>query len=286
MARSWPSPDRRGRHACAVSRTRRYRIPTRPPGAGAEPLERLLIVNADDFGMSPGVNRGIFEAHERGIVTSASLMVHRPAAAEAAAYGARHPALGLGLHVDLGEWVYQDGSWIPRYEIVPTADGRAIERELDRQLRRFRRLTGRAPTHLDSHQHVHRCEPARGVALARAAALGIPLRSCDDRIRHCGDFYGRDARAAPYPDGITVMRLLEILAGLPTGVTELACHPGADPGPVEKGDPYAAERPRELATLCDARVHSAIVREGLKLVSFGDDAVRAACARSRARAAT
>ena len=52
--------------------------------------KRFLIVNADDFGLSEGVNRGIIEAHERGIVTSASLMVLKPAAASAAAYGREH----------------------------------------------------------------------------------------------------------------------------------------------------------------------------------------------------
>ena len=56
-----------------------------------------LIVNADDFGQSPGVNRGIIEAHEHGIVTSASLMVRWPAAASAAAYAREHARLGLGL---------------------------------------------------------------------------------------------------------------------------------------------------------------------------------------------
>ena len=56
-------------------------------GNGAPPALRRLIVNADDFGQSPGVNRGIIEAHQHGIVTSASLMVSWPAAAEAAAYG-------------------------------------------------------------------------------------------------------------------------------------------------------------------------------------------------------
>jgi len=53
--------------------------------------ERRLIVNADDFGQSPGINRGIMEAHERGIVTSVSLMVRWPAAVEAAAYARRLP---------------------------------------------------------------------------------------------------------------------------------------------------------------------------------------------------
>src|SRR5215470_9116375 len=74
------------------------------PAATAEvnPAARYLIVNADDFGMCKGVNRGIIEAHARGIVTSTSLMVTRPVAAEDAAQRAReHPSLDLGLHVDL-----------------------------------------------------------------------------------------------------------------------------------------------------------------------------------------
>ena len=66
-------------------------------------MTRQLIVNADDFGQSHSVNRGILAAHERGIVTSTSLMVRWPAAAKAAALGRTHPRLSLGLHVDLGD---------------------------------------------------------------------------------------------------------------------------------------------------------------------------------------
>ena len=65
-------------------------------------VDRWVIVNADDFGRSRGVNRGIVEAHERGIVTSASLMVRWAAAADAAAYARMRPELSVGLHVDLG----------------------------------------------------------------------------------------------------------------------------------------------------------------------------------------
>ncbi|PYS69828.1 MAG: hypothetical protein DMF73_14065 [Acidobacteria bacterium] len=57
--------------------------------------QRYLIVNADDFGQSPGINRGVIEAHENGIVTSASLMVRWPAAAEAAQYARGHPDLSV-----------------------------------------------------------------------------------------------------------------------------------------------------------------------------------------------
>src|SRR5919106_4756433 len=98
--------------------------------------ERVLIVNADDFGRSPGVNRGVMRAHEEGIVTSATLMVNWPAAEEAAAY-ANPSTLSVGLHLDLGEWEYRDGEWHPRYEApgAETEDG--VAGEIARQLERF-----------------------------------------------------------------------------------------------------------------------------------------------------
>ena len=99
--------------------------------------DRYLIVNADDFGLSPGVNAGVIAAHEGGIVTSASLMVRWPAALEAAAYAREHPRLSLGLHVDLGEWAYRDGEWTPLYQVIPTHDAAAVADEVARQLAAF-----------------------------------------------------------------------------------------------------------------------------------------------------
>src|SRR5687767_10207836 len=94
-----------GARARLARRSSDTRGPSRPVsgqrGQHVTP-KRYLIVNADDFGLSPGVNAGIVAAHENGIVTSASLMVRKLAAAEAADYGRRHPKFSVGLHVDLG----------------------------------------------------------------------------------------------------------------------------------------------------------------------------------------
>ena len=139
---------------------------------------RFLIVNADDFGHCVGVNRGIFEAHQSGIVTSCSLMVERPAAGEAAAYSGVHPDLSLGLHLNLGQWTYRDGNWVPEYQLVPMDDATAVAGAVEQQLEMFRSLTGRNPTHIDSHQHVHTEEPVRSVLLKMARRLGVPLRFC------------------------------------------------------------------------------------------------------------
>src|SRR5579884_3617535 len=83
---------------------------------------RHLIVNADDFGRSHGINRGVFVAHDQGIVTSASLMVRWPAATDAVNYARGAPGLSLGLHIDLAEWVHTPSGWRPVYEVVDNQD--------------------------------------------------------------------------------------------------------------------------------------------------------------------
>src|SRR5438477_885752 len=115
-------------------------------------IGRYLIVNADDFGQSDGINRGVIESYEHGIVTSASLMVRGAAARAAAVYGRTNPELSLGLHVDLGEWAYRDGEWRAVYAVVPLHDAEAVLAEIQRQLDTFREMVGGEPTHLDSHQ--------------------------------------------------------------------------------------------------------------------------------------
>ena len=134
-------------------------------------MQQTLIVNADDFGQSEGVNRGILRAYGEGIVTSASLMV-RWAAAEHAARNAGQ--LDLGLHIDLGEWTCQEGQWCARYERVAMGDPRAVEMEIRFQLDEFQRLTGRMPTHIDSHQHVHLYEPPLEIPRRGSEELSVP----------------------------------------------------------------------------------------------------------------
>jgi predicted glycoside hydrolase/deacetylase ChbG (UPF0249 family) len=226
---------------------------------------RYLIVNADDFGLSPGVNRGIIEAHERGIVTSASLMVRGPAAEQAAVYARSHPELSVGLHLDLGEWTYRDEEWRVLYEVVRGEDAAAVAEEADQQLIAFRRLMGRDPTHLDSHQHVHREEPARSALRGMARRCVVPLRHFSPGIRYCGSFYGQTGKGEPIPEAISVETLIGVLSALPPGVTELACHPGYAEGLESM---YQQERAREVATLCDPKVRATVEAEECLLRSF------------------
>jgi predicted glycoside hydrolase/deacetylase ChbG (UPF0249 family) len=229
--------------------------------------ERVLIVNADDFGLSSGVNAGVVKAHEQGILTSASLMVRFPAAAEAASYDGGSTRLSLGLHVDLGEWELRNGVWETVYEVVPLERTEIVEAEVRAQIESFRRLTGRDPTHLDSHQHIHNFEPTVSLFTRFARELDVPLRHYTSGVAYCGDLYGHDSNSQPIPGAITVERLIEIIAGLPAGVTELACHPGLGE---DSGSVYDRERGQEVEILCDPRVREALEREGVALRSFAD----------------
>jgi predicted glycoside hydrolase/deacetylase ChbG (UPF0249 family) len=234
-------------------------------------VSRYLIVNADDFGFSSGINRGIVECFERGIVTSASLMVDQPGAEEAAAYSRAHPELGVGLHIELPRPpVLRLGSRLGR-RAAATASA-----ELRRQLSRFHRLVGRDPTHLDSHRHRHRHEPVRSVVVEAAHELGVPVRHFDPLVKQCPDFYGqsygRIYSTKPNLDAIGVDFLVNLLETLGPGITELCCHPGyADDLELPfRKEPYRGERALEVRTLCDERVRAAVDRAGIRLRSFSD----------------
>jgi predicted glycoside hydrolase/deacetylase ChbG (UPF0249 family) len=229
--------------------------------------QKYLIVNADDFGLSEGVNAGIIRAHEQGVLTSASLMVRGTAARSAADYAKKKSKLSVGLHVDLAEWIFRDGEWQPLYQVVSTDDAAAVRNELVRQLDTFCKLVGRNPTHIDSHQHVHRKEPARSVFIEATQTLSVPLRSFSPDVRHCGDFYGQTGEGEPYPEGISAKAFLTMLENLEPGFTEAGCHPGED----ENLDSvYRLERKEEVKVLCDPKIRAAVERMQIQLCSFAD----------------
>ncbi|MBS1886478.1 MAG: ChbG/HpnK family deacetylase [Actinobacteria bacterium] len=225
---------------------------------------RFLIVNGDDLGLCPAVDDGIFVAHEQGILTSATMMVRQAAAPAAAREAAAFPRLGIGLHLDLGQWDYVDGEWTEAYNHCDLTSPAGIEAECRAQLERFRALLGRDPDHLDSHQHVHLSEPVATVAAALATELGVPLRGRD--IPFEGGFYGQDGKGTPYPETITPTALITLLTALPPGWTELGCHPAAGPVPSS----YDSERLTELNTLRDPEVRAALTASEIELRTFGD----------------
>jgi predicted glycoside hydrolase/deacetylase ChbG (UPF0249 family) len=220
--------------------------------------DRVVIVNADDLGFCADVDRGVFEAHDRGIVTSASLLVDGPDAEAAIHEVRKRPSLGLGIHVAFD---------LRGRQLVDVQDLGAVQRELDRQLEAFVRLTGGPPDHIDSHHHVHRSFNIARVFLEAGRRHGVPVRGFSDVV-FVGRFYGQVEFGKTELSRISVDALMALLRSLSPGVFEVSCHPGR---PEARRDAvYNSEREVELKALTDARVKKVIADGGIRLINYRD----------------
>ncbi len=219
-------------------------------------MSRWCICNADDFGVTRGVNRGVLEAHRAGVLTSASLMVNRPGSVEAASLAAGHPDLGVGLHVNLTN----EGD-----PVVDVGDAEACREEVDRQVAAFHDLTGGSPTHLDVHHNLHRQPGLTPVFREAARGLGVPLRE-HSPVRYFSSFYALWDDGETHPEHVSVDSLLAMVASFGPGVTELSCHPGYVDDDLDSS--YALQRELELATLLDPRLLEGFERLDVRLVSY------------------
>jgi predicted glycoside hydrolase/deacetylase ChbG (UPF0249 family) len=154
-------------------------------------MDRKLIVNADDYGRTPAVSRGILEAHRRGIVTSTTVMINQPGVEAQLARALDQPRLGVGLHLTFSAWrpllppqqvpglVDEDGSFWEQHSLWARAEDiplAQLRRELSAQVERFCILAGHLPDHLDCHHFVHLYPPFFQIYADLAAAHGLPLR--------------------------------------------------------------------------------------------------------------
>jgi predicted glycoside hydrolase/deacetylase ChbG (UPF0249 family) len=222
-------------------------------------MEKFLIVNADDFGASAGINRGILECHTGGVLTSTSLMVTGRAVREAVSMSRDHPALAVGLHWDV---------WGEDEREFDTRDRAAVRDEFRRQLDECQRLLGRPPTHVDSHRHAHREEHLLPLFRELVAPLGVPLRG-DGPVRVVGGFYAQWEWLVTNLEYVSVPFLLRLLREeVAPGWTELSCHPGYRSP--DFTSVYLAEREAEVRTLTDPRVRQALGGLGIRLASYAD----------------
>lgn len=247
-------------------------------------MTKYLIVNADDFGLSKSVNRGIIESFLNGTVSSTTLMTNMPGFEDAVTLAGEHPSLGVGLHFNLSygrpvsrsrhvpSLVKADGSYVyhPEIESIPwTAED--VRTELEAQWNRFL-STGRKPTHVDSHHLVHALGPAYPVVAEFCRAQGVPLRLTQptpmESVPHPPTTNALVVDEYFFGDGQT--RFLEHLANLEEGVTEILCHPGYVDDDVLAISPWTDVREVELAVFTDKAMAQAIRDVGAVRTHFGE----------------
>lgn len=167
-------------------------------------MDRNLIVNADDFGQTEGINTGIIESHTRGIVTSTTLLATGAARDHAVELAKAYPTLGVGIHLS-----YQLGKPLCPPEILTALfdrDGRPLHgmlglwaavacnpRALSQLAEHFRSQIewvlrqGIQPTHLDTHKHIHYSPAIANLVGDLALQYKIPaMRYCEDRFTRRG----------------------------------------------------------------------------------------------------
>ncbi|MGI8384785.1 chitin disaccharide deacetylase [Robertmurraya sp. P23] len=148
-----------------------------------------LIVNADDFGFSSGVNYGIIDSHLNGIVNSATMMMNMEGTEQAIQLAKEHPGLQVGIHLvltcgkpllqDVSSLTNEEGYFHSLSELHLKKDSvllEEVEREWTAQIEKF--LSSGVPlTHMDSHHHVHTIEELLPVVQRLSKKYNLPVRA-------------------------------------------------------------------------------------------------------------
>ncbi len=262
---------------------------------------KRLIVNADDFGMTSGVNRAVVECYQRGTVTSTTLLVNGEAAVEAALLAADNQGLGVGLHLNLTAGAPTSSSGSVSSLTGPdglfpgmgqalwrlTSGGartHEIEEEIRAQVERMVQL-GLRPTHIDSHHHLHAHPRLRSIIKRVCPRMGItsmrgfrmPFRNPKAVAVALAARMPSSGPSLKTPDrfsGIEVMGNKEMTAALSHDLMasgdalEFMCHPGYTDDRLASVTSYNSAREAELKQLLADDFLAAIERSGVQKISF------------------
>jgi len=265
---------------------------------------KQLVVNADDFGFTPDVNSGIVEAHRRGILTATTLMANGAAFEDAVRLARETPALDIGCHLVLigGRSLVTKNALpatVPQLLAALALRRIRVYDELAAQVRRLL-YAGLRPTHLDTHKHTHLAPAVLDAVACLSEEFGVPWvrRPFDFPLNaSCGTvprlkrwtsstlglmrrrfervLSRHGCRTTDHFAGFQITgrfrtaELVELMAVIPPGSTELMVHPGRC-GPELRAAPTRLKESREaeLAALVAPEVRAAVLRHGIELVNY------------------
>lgn len=267
---------------------------------------KSLIVTADDFGIHTAVNEAVTAAATDGILTAASLMVGAPAAEDAVRRARELPQLRVGLHLVLADGFavlprtqipdlvdaqgrFGDGMWLDgvRYFALPGLR-RQLEAEIRAQFAAFAR-TGLVLDHVNAHKHFHLHPTLLKIIMRVGREFGIPavrvpheplwfakggafltpwVALMKARLRAAGIAHNDQVFGIASTGKLDEVVLLDILARLPPGITEIYLHPATHSGITPTMSDY--QHSAELAALLSQRVAAAAAATGARRGGFRD----------------
>ncbi len=281
-------------------------------------MDKRIIINADDFGLCDGVNKAVAQAHTKGVLTSATIMANMPAAEEAVKIAKKLPSLGVGVHLNLfkGRPVSKDS----RVDCLLDADGRfafspvrlsllsmgrhkirnAIRTELAAQIQ-WVIDSGLAPTHLDSHKHIHSfpaifpivCESARRFRIAavrftfepkqlsqmpwplsskegRKKAGKVRLMAKINRMQNSSFLKTNAILGIAHMGRIDVNFFKAVTLYSSAATAEVMTHPGLADGAEPDETKLLYQQKTELEALCSKRTKQYFKDAQIKLVHYGE----------------
>lgn len=263
---------------------------------------KRLIINSDDYGRTPEISRGIRDAHLRGVVTSTTCMMNIPTTANDIAIALKEtPNLGMGVHLVLTmgrsisvpetvpSIVDENGNFFkytPLIEHLSSLKMDQVKREWRSQIEAFIKASGRKPTHIDSHHHSSYFSPDLFHGMLELAkeydcAIRFPFTEVtselEETAKHVPDLMEKFNPRRPnvffvnfYDETATKEALLNIIASVPEGTSEIMCHPGYVDEAFAKESAYNFQRERELNILTDPSIKEVIQSKGIELITFAD----------------
>ncbi|CAG18928.1 chitin disaccharide deacetylase [Photobacterium profundum] len=238
-----------------------------------------VIFNADDFGLTPGVNLGTIAASQSGVVRSTTLMVDMAAEKQAVELVSSATSLNVGLHLrfttgaaltasntltrENGQFLGQDDFWQNN-----TFAAQQIADEVTAQVEHFLAL-GLSLSHIDSHHHAHTHPQILPIVTELARYYKVPLRggsfdgdpSRDYRYIFSNEFYG---------DEVSLDNILGIIDKYhhQCDVLEIMCHPAFIDQPLLEASAYSLLRAKELAILTDAGLSQRLEAKDIEVCDF------------------
>jgi len=242
-------------------------------------MVKKLIINADDFGVTEGVTKGVIDSYADGVLTSATLLVNMPFTEFALEEAKKHPGLGVGIHLaaTIGRplvagaksFTDSEGDFLklsdyPGYNV--DVDPEELYKEWKAQMEQFIRLAGKLPTHIDSHHHVHTLHGYHDMVAQLAKEYDLPVRQSEkflDTYEHAtfmGDFYGEDLAISTLTDALeTDIEIMEVM-----------CHPAYLDQKTYEISSYHLPRMKEMEILRSKELRSFIQQNGIELITFAD----------------
>jgi len=259
---------------------------------------RKLIICADDFGMTEGVNEGILLAYKSGVVSDTSLLTNGLATSNAVKI-IKQNKMSVGLHINLTS--YSPLSPVNKvktlckgnrfhtpdlanwdFSFLNKANPKEIEREIYAQFNFFRNKLGFLPSHINSHKCEHGDPSIYKVIEKIAIKFNIPIRipywnfkpnyAAEAELRRAGVIMPDNLAPVDFYEGLNIdLNTIDVFVkSLPEGVTEIVSMPGFVDEKLLSVTQYQWQRARTLAIMLEPQFKEKLKKANMKLISFND----------------